>query len=101
MILAPGRAVERIPGRMGFGEVVCGPTMPHPRAGEGVILLLGHTGLRFHPVRTLQRVCRSGGEGRHLLWPGFLNGLMKGGQRMSSSTRCANAGRMDRAGRCP
>jgi glutamate carboxypeptidase len=46
-----GARVERIPGRMGLGDSVRA-TMPHPRAGEGGILLLGHMDT-VHPIGTL------------------------------------------------
>ena len=56
-LAALGARVERIPGRMGFGDSVRA-TMPHPRAGEGGILLLGNMDT-VHPLA----------RGRYLLWP--------------------------------
>src|SRR5215216_166337 len=46
-----GARIERIPGRMGFGDCVRAH-LPHPRAGEPGILLLGHFDT-VHPVGTL------------------------------------------------
>lgn len=49
-----GARVERIPGTMGLGDSVRA-TMPHSRAGEGGILLLGHMDT-VHPVGTLAKL---------------------------------------------
>jgi glutamate carboxypeptidase len=46
-----GARIERIPGRMGFGDCVRA-LLPHPRAGESGILVLGHFDT-VHPVGTL------------------------------------------------
>ncbi|TNJ40155.1 M20/M25/M40 family metallo-hydrolase [Phaeobacter sp. B1627] len=53
-LAALGARVERIPGRMGLGDSVRA-TMPHPKAGEGGILLLGHMDT-VHPVGTLAKL---------------------------------------------
>lgn len=53
-LAALGARVERIPGRMGLGGSVRA-TMPHPRAGQGGILLLGHMDT-VHPIGTLQKL---------------------------------------------
>ena len=46
-----GARVERIPGRMGFGDCVRAH-LPHPRAGEPGILVMGHLDT-VHPIGTL------------------------------------------------
>jgi len=46
-----GAWIEHIPGRMGFGDCVRA-RLPHPRAGDPGILLLGHMDT-VHPVGTL------------------------------------------------
>ncbi|MGH7122362.1 MAG: M20/M25/M40 family metallo-hydrolase [Acetobacteraceae bacterium] len=46
-----GAAIERIPGRMGFGDCVRAH-LPHPRAGEPGILIMGHLDT-VHPIGTL------------------------------------------------
>ncbi len=77
-LMVMGAAVERIPGRMGFGDCVRA-RLPHPRAGEPGILVMAHLDT-VHPVGTL----------RHLPWrveggrawgPGVLD--MKGGTLMA------------------
>ena len=73
-LAALGARVERIPGRMGFGDSVRA-TMPHPRAGEGGILLLGHMDT-VHPVGTLQKLPFRR-EGGLCYGPGLMD--MKGG----------------------
>jgi glutamate carboxypeptidase len=50
-LAAMGAAVERVPGRLGFGDCVRG-RFAHPRAGEGGILAIGHLDT-VHPVGTL------------------------------------------------
>ena len=50
-LAADGAQVERIAGRIGFGPCVRA-AMPHPRAGEGGILLMSHLDT-VHPVGTL------------------------------------------------
>ncbi len=69
-----GARVERIPGRMGYGDSVRA-TMPHPRAGQGGILLLGHMDT-VHPVGTL-RSLPFRREGPLCYGPGLMD--MKGG----------------------
>jgi len=49
-----GAAVERIPGRMGFGDCVRARA-PHARAGEPGILVMGHMDT-VHPVGTLPKL---------------------------------------------
>lgn len=53
-LAALGARVERIPGRLGYGDSVRA-AMPHPKAGEGGILLLGHMDT-VHPVGTLAKL---------------------------------------------
>lgn len=71
---ALGARVERIPGRMGLGDSVRA-TMPHPRAGEGGILLLGHMDT-VHPIGTLG-VLPFKHDGDICYGPGLMD--MKGG----------------------
>jgi len=73
-LAALGARVERIPGRMGLGDSVRA-TMPHPRAGAGGILLLGHMDT-VHPIGTLAKLpFRRDGAICH--GPGLMD--MKGG----------------------
>ncbi len=73
-LAALGARVERIPGRMGFGDSVRA-TMPHPKAGQGGILLLGHMDT-VHPVGTLKQLPFKR-EGSICYGPGLMD--MKGG----------------------
>jgi glutamate carboxypeptidase len=71
---AMGGRVERIPGRMGLGDSVRA-MMPHPRAGQGGILLLGHLDT-VHPIGTLAKLPYRR-EGDICYGPGLMD--MKGG----------------------
>ena len=73
-LAALGARVERIPGRMGCGDSVRA-AMPHPRQGEGGILLLGHMDT-VHPVGTLAQLPFRR-EGGLCYGPGIMD--MKGG----------------------
>ncbi|SEU06463.1 glutamate carboxypeptidase [Paracoccus homiensis] len=73
-LAALGAITERIPGRMGLGDSVRA-TMPHPRMGEGGILLLGHMDT-VHPIGTLSKLPYRR-EGDKLYGPGLQD--MKGG----------------------
>lgn len=73
-LAALGARVERIPGRMGLGDSVRA-TMPHPKAGQGGILLLGHLDT-VHPVGTLKQLPFKR-EGGICYGPGLMD--MKGG----------------------
>ncbi len=73
-LAALGAITERIPGRMGLGDSVRA-TMPHPRAGEGGILLLGHFDT-VHPLGTLGKLPFRR-EGDLCYGPGIMD--MKGG----------------------
>ncbi|PTW52066.1 M20/M25/M40 family metallo-hydrolase [Rhodovulum kholense] len=73
-LAALGARVERIPGRLGLGDSVRA-TMPHPRAGEGGILLLGHMDT-VHPIGTLEKLPFRV-EGDVCYGPGLMD--MKGG----------------------
>ncbi|ETX28569.1 M20/M25/M40 family metallo-hydrolase [Roseivivax isoporae] len=73
-LAALGAITERIPGRLGLGDSVRA-TMPHPRAGQGGILLLGHLDT-VHPVGTLARLPFRR-EGDICYGPGLMD--MKGG----------------------
>jgi glutamate carboxypeptidase len=53
-LAAAGARIERIAGRMGFGDCVRA-SFPHPRAGEPGILIMGHMDT-VHPVGTLARL---------------------------------------------
>jgi len=73
-LAALGARVERIPGRMGLGDSARA-AMPHPKAGQGGILLLGHLDT-VHPVGTLSRLPFRR-EGDICYGPGLMD--MKGG----------------------
>ncbi|MFD2738890.1 M20/M25/M40 family metallo-hydrolase [Sulfitobacter aestuarii] len=73
-LAALGARVERIPGRMGLGDSVRA-SLPHARAGEGGILLLGHLDT-VHPVGTLAKLPYRR-EGDICYGPGLMD--MKGG----------------------
>ena len=73
-----GARVERIPGRMEFGDCVRG-TFPHPRAGDPGILILGHMDT-VHPVGTLAALPWRR-EGTRCYGPGIFD--MKGGNFIS------------------
>ncbi|HET9020014.1 MAG TPA: M20/M25/M40 family metallo-hydrolase [Acetobacteraceae bacterium] len=69
-----GATIERIPGRMGFGDCVRA-RFPHPRAGEPGILVMGHLDT-VHPVGTLGQLPWRV-EGGRCYGPGILD--MKAG----------------------
>ena len=69
-----GAAIERIPGRMGFGDCVRA-SFPHPRAGEPGVLVLGHMDT-VHPIGTLKSLPWRR-EGERAYGPGIYD--MKGG----------------------
>lgn len=69
-----GARVERVPGAMGFGDSVRA-TMPHPKAGESGILLLGHMDT-VHPIGTLAQLPFRR-DGNLCYGPGIMD--MKGG----------------------
>lgn len=73
-----GAAVERIPGRMGFGDCVRA-RMPHPRRGEPGVLILGHMDT-VHPVGTLNRLAWRR-EGERCYGPGLYD--MKAGNYLA------------------
>ena len=77
-LAAMGAAIERIPGRMGFGGCVRA-RFPHSRAGEPGILIAGHLDT-VHPIGTLgQLPFRL--EGETCSGPGILD--MKSGNYMA------------------
>jgi len=53
LVIAGGR-IERIAGRMGFGDCVRA-TFPHPKAGQPGMLVMGHFDT-VHPIGTLQKL---------------------------------------------
>jgi glutamate carboxypeptidase len=69
-----GAAIERIPGRMGFGDCMRA-SFPHPRAGEPGVLVLGHMDT-VHPIGTLKDLPWRR-EGERAYGPGIYD--MKGG----------------------
>ena len=73
-LAALGARVERIPGRMGLGDSLRA-AMPHPSAGEGGILVLGHMDT-VHPIGTLKALPFRR-EGNICYGPGLMD--MKGG----------------------
>lgn len=73
-LMLMGAQVQRIPGRMGFGDCVKG-VLPHARAGEPGVLVMGHVDT-VHPVGTLSKLSWRR-EGDRLYGPGVCD--MKGG----------------------
>lgn len=73
-----GAAIERIPGRLGLGDSVRA-RLPHPRAGDPGILILGHLDT-VHPVGTLE-VLSFRREGGICYGPGICD--MKGGNYLA------------------
>lgn len=69
-----GARTERIPSPMGLGDSLR-VEMPHPKAGEGGILLLGHMDT-VHPIGTLAKLPYKR-EGEICYGPGLMD--MKGG----------------------
>ncbi len=69
-----GARIERIPSPMGLGDSLRA-TLPHPRQGEGGILLLGHMDT-VHPIGTLSKLPYKR-EGDICYGPGLMD--MKGG----------------------
>jgi glutamate carboxypeptidase len=69
-----GAAVERIPGRLGFGDSIRA-RIPHPRMGEPGILISGHFDT-VHPLGTLEKLPFRR-EGSRAWGPGIQD--MKGG----------------------
>ena len=69
-----GARTERIPSPMGLGDSLR-TEMPHPKAGEGGILLLGHMDT-VHPIGTLAKLPYKR-EGEICYGPGLMD--MKGG----------------------
>jgi glutamate carboxypeptidase len=53
-LAAGGARIEAIPGRMSLGDCLRA-SLPHPRAGEPGILILGHLDT-VHPLRTLEKL---------------------------------------------
>ncbi len=77
LILA-GARIERVPGRMGFGDCVRA-TFPHPTPNVPGILLMGHLDT-VHPIGTLAHLPFRR-EGNRAWGPGILD--MKGGNYLS------------------
>ena len=73
-----GATIERVPGRMGFGDCVRA-RFPHPRAGEPGILVMGHLDT-VHPIGTLAQLPWRI-EGGRCYGPGILD--MKAGNFLS------------------
>jgi glutamate carboxypeptidase len=73
-----GARVERIPGRMGFGDCVRA-SFPHPQADRPGILVMGHLDT-VHPIGTLPKLAWRLEDGR-CYGPGILD--MKGGNYMA------------------
>ncbi|MGB3864115.1 MAG: M20/M25/M40 family metallo-hydrolase [Xanthobacteraceae bacterium] len=73
-----GATIERIPGRMGFGDCVRA-RFPHPKQGEPGILIAGHLDT-VHPVGTLSRLPWRR-EGDKCYGPGIFD--MKGGNYLA------------------
>jgi glutamate carboxypeptidase len=77
-LAAAGARIERIAGRMGFGDCVRA-SFPHPRAGEPGILIMGHMDT-VHPVGTLARLPWTR-DGAKCYGPGIYD--MKGGNYLA------------------
>jgi glutamate carboxypeptidase len=77
-LAAAGARIERIAGRMGFGDCVRA-SFPHPRAGEPGILIMGHMDT-VHPVGTLARLPWKR-DGAKCYGPGIYD--MKGGNYLA------------------
>ena len=73
-----GARVERVPGRMGFGDCVRA-TFGHAKAGQPGILVMGHLDT-VHPVGTLAKLPWRR-EGERCFGPGIFD--MKGGNYLS------------------
>lgn len=73
-----GATIERIPGRMGFGDCVRA-RFPHPKQGEPGILIAGHLDT-VHPVGTLEKLPWRR-EGNKCYGPGVYD--MKGGNYLA------------------
>ncbi|MCO5131371.1 MAG: M20/M25/M40 family metallo-hydrolase [Xanthobacteraceae bacterium] len=73
-----GATIERIPGRMGFGDCVRA-RFPHPKQGEPGILIAGHLDT-VHPVGTLDKLPWRR-EGNKCYGPGVYD--MKGGNYLT------------------
>jgi glutamate carboxypeptidase len=73
-----GARVERIPGRLGFGDCVRA-SFPHPQADRPGILVMGHLDT-VHPIGTLPKLAWRLEDGR-CYGPGILD--MKGGNYMA------------------
>jgi glutamate carboxypeptidase len=77
-LAATGAKVETIPGRMKLGDCLRA-MLPHPRAGEPGILVLGHMDT-VHPVGTLEKLPWRL-DGSRCYGPGILD--MKGGNYLA------------------
>ncbi|MEO8715793.1 MAG: M20/M25/M40 family metallo-hydrolase [Acetobacteraceae bacterium] len=73
-LVIAGARIERIAGRMGFGDCVRA-TFPHPAPSQPGIVIMGHLDT-VHPIGTLARLPYRI-EGNHAYGPGILD--MKGG----------------------
>lgn len=73
-----GAAVERIPGRMGLGDVVRA-RFPHPKADQPGIVIAGHMDT-VHPIGTLEKLAFRR-EGALCYGPGICD--MKGGNYLA------------------
>jgi glutamate carboxypeptidase len=92
-LVVAGARIERVAGRMGFGDCVRA-TFPHPQPNVPGILVMGHLDT-VHPIGTLERLPfrREGGRA----WgPGILD--MKGGNYMALEAirQLARAGQQTR-----
>ena len=77
-LAAAGARIERIAGKMGFGDCVRA-SFPHPRAGDPGILIMGHMDT-VHPVGTLARLSWKR-DGVKCYGPGIYD--MKGGNYLA------------------
>ena len=77
-LVAMGASIERIPGRMGYGDSIRA-TLPHPSRGQPGILISGHMDT-VHPVGTLEKLPFRI-DGNQCWGPGIQD--MKGGNYIS------------------
>ncbi len=77
-LVIAGARIERVAGRMGFGDCVRA-TFPHPRADQPGILVMGHFDT-VHPIGTLQKLPFRR-EGDHAWGPAICD--MKGGNYLA------------------
>ena len=79
-----GARIDRIPGRMGFGDCLRA-SLPHPRAGTPGILVMAHLDT-VHPLGTLAALPWRRDDGGRCFGPGLYD--MKGGTYLAFEALC-------------